>query len=253
MSLLPSEEITYLDYVAEFFLAQKGAGLTLSPPDVELVRRYEGEGIPFEVLCRGIERAFEVRRRHGKERTPHLSLRSCRRSIDAEVRRHRKGAIRGAGPLADPRRLDRLLGLARTAPAKPIGLAYRAAYRAACSGDAVEPAAAPPASPGSASPRRSMPAAFASASEYTAARRSQRALAAWSIWRRPASASNQATVSLMPCAKLLTGVCQRARLQRAVRDRRLVAGPVRRLRLHRARRHPGRPRPHRRASKSGSR
>lgn len=142
MSLLPAEEITYLDYVAEFFLAQKGAGLVLAPPDVELVRRYEGEGIPFEILCRGIERAFEVRRRHGKERTPHLSLRSCRRSIDAEVRRFRKSAVRGAGPVADSGRLDRLLGLARTASVKAATAAYRAAYRAACSGDAVEPAAA---------------------------------------------------------------------------------------------------------------
>ncbi len=142
MSLLPTEEITYLDYVAEYFLAQKGAGLTLSPPDVELVRRYEGEGIPFEVLCRGIERAFEVRRRHGKERTPHLSLRSCRRSIDAEARSFRKGALRGAGPIADSGRLDRLLGLARGADSKPVSVAYRAAYRAACAGDAVEPAAA---------------------------------------------------------------------------------------------------------------
>ena len=142
MSLLPSEEITYLDYVGEFFLAQKGAGLVLSPPDVELVRRYEGEGIPFEVLCRGIERAFEVRRRHAKERTPHLSLRSCKRSIDAEVRHHRKGALRGAGPIADAGRIDRLLGLARAAEAPEVRAAYRAAYRAACSGDAVELAAA---------------------------------------------------------------------------------------------------------------
>lgn len=128
--------------MGEFFLAQKGAGLVLSPPDVELVRRYEGEGIPFEVLCRGIERAFEVRRRHGRERTPTLSLRSCKRSIDAEVRRHLKGALRGAGPVPDAGRIDRLLGLARTAGTKEIRAAYRAAYRAACSGDAVERAAA---------------------------------------------------------------------------------------------------------------
>jgi hypothetical protein len=142
VSLLPADEITYVDYVAEYFLAQKGAALTLSPPDVDLVRGYEGEGIPFEVLCRGIERAFEVRRRHGRERTPHLSLRSCKRSIDAEVRRHRKGALRGAGPVADPARIDRLLGLLRTATQAPAQAAYRAAYRAACAGDAVEPAAA---------------------------------------------------------------------------------------------------------------
>ncbi|MHB8420731.1 MAG: hypothetical protein ACYDCL_21875 [Myxococcales bacterium] len=142
MSLVPGEEVGFLDHVAEFFLAHKGAALMLAPPDVDLVRRYEGEGVPFEVLCRGIERAFELRGRHGRERTPQLSLRACKRSIDAAVRGWRRGALRGAGPIADPALIDRLLGEARAAAGTPRGLAYRAAYRAACAGDEIAAAAA---------------------------------------------------------------------------------------------------------------
>ncbi|MHB1845214.1 MAG: hypothetical protein ACYCWW_10315 [Deltaproteobacteria bacterium] len=141
MSLLPADEIGYLDYVGEFFLAQKGSGLVLSPLDVELVRRFEGEGVPFEVLCRGIARAFEARRRHEKPRTPQLSLRACRRSIDAEVRRFRAGAVRGGEPVPPPDRIDRLLGRARAA-GEGARLAYRAAYRALCEGEAPAIAAA---------------------------------------------------------------------------------------------------------------
>lgn len=142
MSLLPTTEIGYIDYVSEYFLAQKGTGLMLSPLDVELVRRYEGQGIPFEVLCRGVARAFEVRHRHGKDRSPQLSLRACKRSIEAEVRRHARGALRGPGPLPEPAHLDRLLGRLRSAPNDAARAGYRAAYRAACGGEALAPAAA---------------------------------------------------------------------------------------------------------------
>ena len=142
MSLIPGEEVTYLDHVSEFFLAHKGAALMLAPPDVDLVRAYEGEGVPFEVLCRGIERAFEIRRHHGRERTPTLALRACKKSIDAAVRHWRKGALRGAGPLDDPALIDRLLGEARASAGTPRGAAFRAAYRAVCAGEDVAPAAA---------------------------------------------------------------------------------------------------------------
>ncbi len=134
MSLLPQDDIGYLDYVAEFFLAQKGTGLVLSPVDVELVRRWEGEGVPFEVVCRGIARAFEARRRNGKPRTPTLSLGACKRSIDAEVRRFRTSSLRGAEPPPPPDRIDRLLARARGAGSPPERAAYRAAYRALCEG-----------------------------------------------------------------------------------------------------------------------
>jgi hypothetical protein len=132
MSLLPADEVTYLDCVAEFFLAQRGTGLMVSPPDVELLRAYEGAGIPPTVLCRGIERAFERRRQHGKP--PHRTLSSCRRTLDAEVRRFLLGAGRPPGDLPTPEILDRLVALAKSADKAEDKAAYRAAYRAACAG-----------------------------------------------------------------------------------------------------------------------
>jgi hypothetical protein len=139
VSLLPADEVTYLDCVSEFFLAQRGVGLMISSPDVELVRAYEGAGIPTAVLCRAIERAFERRRHAGKP--PHRTLSSCRRTIDAEVRRFLGGANRAPGEQPDSHTLDRLVGLAKSASRPEEKAAYRAAYRAACAGGAPEEAA----------------------------------------------------------------------------------------------------------------
>jgi hypothetical protein len=139
VSLLPADEVTYLDCVAEFFLAQRGTGLMISSPDVELVRAYEGAGIPTAVLCRGIERAFERRRHAGKP--PHRTLSSCRQTIDAEVRRFLGGANRAPGDLPDSHALDRLVALAKSADRPEEKAAYRAAYRAACAGGIPEEAA----------------------------------------------------------------------------------------------------------------
>jgi hypothetical protein len=139
VSLLPADEVTYLDCVAEFFLAQRGSGLMISSPDVELVRAYEGAGIPTAVLCRGIERAFERRRHAGKP--PHRTLSSCRRTIDAEVRHFLGGANRAPGDLPDSHALDRLVALAKSADRPEEKAAYRAAYRAACAGGIPEEAA----------------------------------------------------------------------------------------------------------------
>jgi hypothetical protein len=148
MSLLPVEEITTVDCVAEFFTSLKGSGLMLSPLDVELVRGYEAQGIPAEVLCRGIERAFEARRRNarrdasGTDPRPPRSLRACRRSIDAEVRKFLKGAAGRVSAPSEPAQIDRLLAHARHAEDPAERAAYREAYRAACKGSPPAPAAA---------------------------------------------------------------------------------------------------------------
>jgi hypothetical protein len=132
MSLIPAEEVTYVDSVGEFFLAQRGTGLMISSPDVELLRGYEGAGIPATVLCRGIERAFERRRQHGKP--PHRTLSACKRTLDAEVKRFLAGAGRPPGDLPSAETLDRLVALAKSADRPEDKAAYRAAYRAACAG-----------------------------------------------------------------------------------------------------------------------
>ena len=140
MSLIPTEDVTFIDLVGEAFLETRGAGLMLSPVDVELLRRYEAAGIPPAVLVRGILRAAERRRYHGKP--PHLSLGALKRTLDAEVRRFQSGQVRGLAPPPSAELLDRLLALAREAPLPEERKAYRAAYRAACAGDPVrEPAA----------------------------------------------------------------------------------------------------------------
>jgi len=148
MSLLPVEEITYVDCVTEFFTGLKGSGLMLSPLDVEFVRGYEVQGIPAAVLCHGIERAFEARlrnaRRVGKDPPAEgpRSLRSFRRSIEAEVRKFLKGAPGRTSSPAEPAQIDRLLAHARDAEDPAERAAYREAYRAACQGTPLAPAAA---------------------------------------------------------------------------------------------------------------
>jgi hypothetical protein len=148
MSLLPVEEITYVDCVTEFFTSLKGSGLMLSPLDVELVRGYEAAGIPWPVVCRGIQRAFEARRRNarrapsGEAPRPPRSLRSCRRSIEAEARKFLKGAPGRTAPPVSPGEIDRLLAHARHAADPAERAAYREAYRAACVGSPLAPAAA---------------------------------------------------------------------------------------------------------------
>jgi hypothetical protein len=148
MSLMPLEEITYADCIAEFFTSLKGSGLMLSPLDVELVRSYEVLGVPVDVVCRGIARAFEARRRNYRRGPPGeaprvpRTLRSCRRSIDAEVRKFLRSSAGRMVPPAEPGRIDRLLAHARHALDPAERAAYREAYRAACTGNPPAPAAA---------------------------------------------------------------------------------------------------------------
>jgi len=142
VSLIPADDFTYLDLVGEAFLAERGQGLVLSPVDVELVRHYEGAGVPPHVLVLGIARACERRRYHGKP--PPASLSACKRTLDAEVRKHlagRAGSLRQEGPFAEAGTLDRLIAATREATDPAERAAYASAYRAACAGLAIPEAA----------------------------------------------------------------------------------------------------------------
>ena len=138
VSLIPTEDIGFLEIVGEAFLSARGRGLALSPVDVELVRSYEAAAIPAAVLVRGIARATERRRAHGKPAP--LSLHAIKRTLDAEARRFQAGQVRG-GPMPTAETLDRLLAHAREAPLPEERAAYRAAYRAACAGEDLPEAA----------------------------------------------------------------------------------------------------------------
>ncbi|MFH0924668.1 MAG: hypothetical protein V1872_03400 [bacterium] len=49
----------YIKKVQQYFLAKKGKGLFLSPIDCSLVDKWEKEGIPLEIVCKGIEETFK--------------------------------------------------------------------------------------------------------------------------------------------------------------------------------------------------
>lgn len=89
MSLLP-ESASFAELVQDYFLAVRGAGLMLSALDTELVIAWAQEGVPFEVVARGISRSAEKALWDARPGEPVLrSLRSCRRQVETEIRKYR--------------------------------------------------------------------------------------------------------------------------------------------------------------------
>jgi hypothetical protein len=88
MSLLPPGA-TFEELVQDYFLALRGAGVMMSPLDVELLGEWATLGAPFEVVARGIRRAAEQAGWDRRPGEPALrSLRACRRQVAAEIKRH---------------------------------------------------------------------------------------------------------------------------------------------------------------------
>lgn len=103
MSLLP-QGASFEELVQDYFLAVRGAGLMLSALDTELLTLWAREGVPFEVVARGISRAAEKALYDARPGEPVLrSLRACRRQVDAEIKKYRARAA-GAGEAEAPRR-----------------------------------------------------------------------------------------------------------------------------------------------------
>jgi hypothetical protein len=101
MSLLP-EGASFEELVQDYFLAVRGAGLMLSALDSELLTSWAREGVPFEVVARGIARSAEKALWDARPGEPVLrSLRSCQRSVEAEIKKYRQ---RSAGEGESPRR-----------------------------------------------------------------------------------------------------------------------------------------------------
>ena len=100
MSLLP-ESASFEERVQECFLTHRGAGLMLSPLDVQLIGDWAEAGVPFEVVARGIRKAAEKALWDARPGEPALhTLRACRRSVEAEIRKYRARAA-GAGVAAE--------------------------------------------------------------------------------------------------------------------------------------------------------
>jgi hypothetical protein len=106
MSLLP-QGASFEELVQDYFLAVRGAGLMLNALDAELLTYWAQQEVPFEVVARGITRAAEKALYDARPGEPVLrSLRSCRRQVDAEIKKYRERAA-GAGEVEAPRRKAR--------------------------------------------------------------------------------------------------------------------------------------------------
>jgi hypothetical protein len=99
MSLLP-EGASFEELVQDYFLAVRGAGLMLSALDTELLTSWAREGVPFEVVARGITRSAEKALWDARPGEPVLrSLRACQRQVEAEIKKYReRSAGAGEGP-----------------------------------------------------------------------------------------------------------------------------------------------------------
>ncbi|AKQ65100.1 hypothetical protein A176_002012 [Myxococcus hansupus] len=105
MSLLP-ESASFEELVQDYFLAVRGAGLMLSALDTELLTTWAREGVPFEVVAKGISRSAEKALWDARPGEPVLrSLRACRRQVESEIKKYRELAA-GAGTeeASSPRR-----------------------------------------------------------------------------------------------------------------------------------------------------
>ncbi|MFP2929787.1 hypothetical protein ACLESO_32260 [Pyxidicoccus sp. 3LG] len=104
MSLLP-ESASFEELVQDYFLAVRGSGLMLSALDTELLTTWAREGVPFEVVARGISRSAEKALWDARPGEPVLrSLRSCRRQVEAEIKKYRELAAGAGAPESQTRR-----------------------------------------------------------------------------------------------------------------------------------------------------
>ena len=138
MSDLPPEALTYETVVAEYFLGLRGAGLMLSPLDLELIRTWERRGLPVAVVCRGLRRGLDdALRLRGPTAPAPRSVRALRLSVEDEWGAYRRGRVGDAPAPPDERsagvaRLDAARGLLAAEVARSgNGTAARTAYRAA--------------------------------------------------------------------------------------------------------------------------
>lgn len=71
----------------------------LSPLDLELLETWEAQQIPFEVIARGIRRAAETTLWDARPGENTLrSLRSCRRQVEAELKKHLQRSVQTDAP-----------------------------------------------------------------------------------------------------------------------------------------------------------
>lgn len=84
MSLLPPTS-TFAEQVEVLFAVVRGRGLALGVLDRELLGRWSDQGVPLQVVARGLLRAAERARWNGAAGAAPRSLRACRPEVDAEI------------------------------------------------------------------------------------------------------------------------------------------------------------------------
>ena len=89
MSLLP-DNASFFEKVQAFFLACRGDGVALSDKDARLLLSWESFGIPADIVILGIRKSLEKHVFEGKIVSRPRSLASCRKSVEAEIRRYLK-------------------------------------------------------------------------------------------------------------------------------------------------------------------
>jgi hypothetical protein len=86
MSLIDKNNLSYLTEVEQYFLNLKGAGLSLSGVDYDLISKWEARGIPARQLCHAISASVaEFRHKHGATSVHGLSLGRIERFIEDEI------------------------------------------------------------------------------------------------------------------------------------------------------------------------
>lgn len=85
MSLLP-DSASFHEKVQDAFVAYRGAGVSLSAADLELLDAWAAKEVPFEVVARGLRKAAEAALWDSSDGEGRLrSLRGCRRQVEAEI------------------------------------------------------------------------------------------------------------------------------------------------------------------------
>ncbi len=79
MSLYARSKFGYLQQAEAFFLSHSQIGLMLGSKDTEMLRQWRNMGVPIEVICAGIKRAFE------QFQEPPRRVSNCRKMIEKEL------------------------------------------------------------------------------------------------------------------------------------------------------------------------
>lgn len=108
------EERAFFQEVEAHFIRLRGRPLILSPRELERAACWHREGIPLQVVCRGIDRYFEKRFGSGSvSRQRAVSLQYCEDYIREVLDETRRMAVGGGSPAAGGESEDLSLGLGK--------------------------------------------------------------------------------------------------------------------------------------------